>query len=89
MSALGEISIKTKDGVWKNYTLSISDKTSQYGQNVSLYEKQTDEQRQAGEPKNYIGNGKIYWTDGNISVAEKVEKETVSTSSAADTDLPF
>ena len=89
MSALGEISIKTKDGVWKNYTLSISDKTSQYGQNVSLYEKQTDEQRQAGNPKNYIGNGKIYWTDGNISVAEKVEKETVSTSSAADTDLPF
>jgi len=89
MSALGEISIKTKDGVWKNYTLSISDKTSQYGQNVSLYEKQTDEQRQAGEPKNYIGNGKIYWTDGNISVAEKVEKETVSTSSAAETDLPF
>lgn len=88
MSALGEISIKTKDGVWKNYTLSISDKTSQYGQNVSLYEKQTDEQRQANEPKSYIGNGKIYWTDGNISVADRVERET-SAASGTETDLPF
>lgn len=88
MSALGEISIKTKDGVWKNYTLSISDKTSQYGQNVSLYEKQTDEQRQSNEPKSYIGNGKIYWTDGNISVADRVERET-SAASGTETDLPF
>ena len=41
------------------------------------------------EPKNYLGNGKIYWTDGNISVAERVEKETASTSSGTETDLPF
>jgi len=89
MSALGTISIKTNDGVYKNYTLSISDKTTQYGQNISLYEKQTDEQRLAKEPKNYLGNGKIYWTDWNRKKEKKVEKETASTSSGAETDLPF
>lgn len=88
MSALGTISIKTKDGVYKNYTLSINDDTNEYGQNLKMYEEQTKEQREAKATKNYIGNGKIFWTDGNINVAEKVERETVSSSSTED-DLPF
>ena len=88
MSALGSISIKTKDGVDKNYTLSISDETNEYGQNISMYEEQTKEQRQAGEKRKYIGNGKIFWTDGNITKAEAVAKETATTS-AVDSDLPF
>lgn len=87
MSALGSISIKTKDGVYKNYTLSISDKTNEYGQNVTMFEEQTKEQREAGEPRKYIGNGKIFWTDGKVSVAEAVEKETAAAST--DSDLPF
>ena len=87
MSALGSISIKTKDGVYKNYTLSISDKTNEYGQNVTMFEEQTKEQREAGEPRTYVGNGKIFWTDGNVSVAEAVEKETAAAST--DSDLPF
>ena len=87
MSALGSISIKTKDGVYKNYTLSISDKTNEYGQNVTMFEEQTKEQREAGEPRRYIGNGKIFWTDGKVSVAEAVEKETAAAST--DSDLPF
>jgi len=87
MSALGSISIKTKDGVYKNYTLSISDKTNEYGQNVTMFEEQTKEQREAGEPRTYVGNGKIFWTDGKVSVAEAVEKETAAAST--DSDLPF
>ena len=87
MSALGTIRIKTNDGVYKNYTLSISDKTNEYGQNISMFEEQTKEQREAGEPRKYVGNGKVFWTDGSVSVAEKVEKETAS--AATDTDLPF
>ena len=34
MSALGTVSIKTKEGVYKNYTLSINDDTNEYGQNM-------------------------------------------------------
>ena len=88
MSALGKISIKTKDGVWKNYTISINDDTNEYGQNVKMYEEQTKEQREAKAPKNYIGNGKIFWTDGNITVADKVDRGT-TTAVTEEADLPF
>jgi hypothetical protein len=88
MSSLGSISIKTKDGVYKNYTLSISDETNEYGQNLSMYEEQTKEQREAGEKRKYIGNGKIFWTDGKVTKAEAVEKATASTAEV-DADLPF
>ena len=90
MSALGTISIKTKDGVYKNYTLSINDDTNEYGQNIKMYDEQTKEQREAKAPKNYIGNGRIFWTDGKITKAEKVEKETATSSSSEGEDvLPF
>ena len=45
MSALGSISIKTKEGVYKNYTISIDDETNEFGQNISMFEEQTKEQR--------------------------------------------
>jgi hypothetical protein len=88
MSALGTISIKTNDGVYKNYTISINDNTNEYGQNVVMYEEQTKEQREAKAKRVYIGNGKIFWTDGKITAAERVERETVS-SNNTDGDLPF
>jgi len=89
MSALGSISIKTKDGVYKNYTISIVDETNEFGQNLSMFEEQTKEQRLAGEKRKYIGNGKVFWTDGNITKAEAVEKTTTATAAGVDSDLPF
>jgi len=85
MSALGQISLKQADGSYKNLTISISDSTNPYGQNISIYEEQTKEERDAKKPRSYVGNGKIFWTDGNVSVAEKRQTE----SSPADDDLPF
>lgn len=85
MSALGQISLKQADGSYKNLTISISDSTNPYGQNISIYEEQTKEEREAKKPRTYVGNGKIFWTDGNVSVAEKRQTE----SAPADDDLPF
>ena len=34
MSVLGTIGIKGRDGKYKNYTISISDFTNEYGQNI-------------------------------------------------------
>lgn len=53
---------------------SINDDTNQYGQNVSFTVSQTKEQKEAKEPKKYVGNGSIVWTDGKIKTADKVEK---------------
>jgi hypothetical protein len=53
-----------------------------------MYEEQTKEEENLAEPRNYIGNGKIFWTDGKITVAEKVERETAS-AATQDESLPF
>jgi len=87
MSALATIGIKGKDGKYKDYTISISDFTNDYGQNVSMYDEQSKEEREQKVPKKYIGNGKVYWTDGKISVAER-QKQSESTQKV-DEDLPF
>jgi len=86
MSVLASIGIKGKDGNYKNYTISISDYTNDYGQNVSMYEEQTKEERESNSPKKYIGNGKVFWTDGKVQVAEK---QVETTTSEKEEDLPF
>lgn len=86
MSTLINLSIKGKDG-YKNYTISVSDETNQYGQNVVMYEAQTKEEREAKQPKKYIGNGSVVWTDGTIKVAEKPNNNQKSKEEHS--DLPF
>jgi hypothetical protein len=77
--------IKGKDGaVYYNLTISVSDET-RYGNNVAITDSQTKEEREAKKPKNYLGNGKVVWTDGNIVLAEKEEVQEQETSD----DLPF
>src|SRR5690606_37871666 len=56
------------------FTISTNDEVNDYGQNVSAYVSQTKEQREEGKKKFYIGNGKVFWTDGKISVAEKKQE---------------
>jgi hypothetical protein len=76
MSTLLNIGIKQQDGSYKNYTLSLNDETNGYGQNVSVWESQTKEQQSAKEQRNFVGNGKVVWTDGNVKVADKVVTNT-------------
>lgn len=68
-------------------TVSVSDDSNQYGQNVSAYVSQTKEQREAKKDKFYTGNGKVFWTDGKIQVAAK--KETVASPEPSSGGLPF
>ena len=93
MSAIISLSIdltkidktKLKDGKYLNTQIFINDDTK-YGNNVSMAYSQTKEERDAKQPKQYIANGKVNWTDGTIKVAEKDEPkiEVVKTD-----DLPF
>ena len=70
--------------------VSLSDTTNEWGQNVSTYVSQTKEQREAKTSRFYTGNGKVFWTDGKITVADKVVKENTQ-ANPMDTDdgLPF
>ena len=76
---------KTADGktpVYYNMTISVSD-DSRYGNNVAIFDSQSKEEREAKKNRNYLGNGRVLWTDGNVVLAEKEEV------SAANDDLPF
>ena len=98
MSALLNVSIRVdalpkekfvagKDGkVYYNFTIAVNDEANQFGQNVSAYDSQTKEEREAKKSKLYIGNGNVVWTDGNIVA---VKKEQPATAKEAASDLPF
>jgi hypothetical protein len=82
MSSLGNINLrvdklpqenfyKGKNGaVYCMINISIND-DSKFGNNVAALIPQSEEERAAKKAKEYLGNGKIYWTDGSIKTAEK------------------
>ena len=63
--------VKGKKGVYYNFTISVNDDTNQFGQNVSAFDSQTKEEREAKKPKQYIGNGRVLWTDGKSTKAQQ------------------
>ena len=69
-------------------TISINEETNNYGQNLTSYVSQSKEQREAKKDKYYVGNGKVFWTDGKIAVAVKKE-DTPKQSAEENNDLPF
>lgn len=68
--------LKMKNLKGFNMTIGVNDETNEYGQNVSLYAEQTKEQREAKADRYFCGNGKVFWTNGKVEVAEKKEKVT-------------
>ena len=98
MSALLNVSLRVdklprekfvmgKDGaVYLNFTVAVNDEPNQFGQNVSAYDSQTKEEREAKKAKNYLGNGSVVWTDGNINA---VKKEAAAGKQVEVADLPF
>lgn len=62
--------VKGKKGVYYNFTIAINDETK-YGNNVSMFDSQTQEERDAKAQRNYLGNGKVVWNNGTIVNAEK------------------
>lgn len=88
MASLLDIAIKSQDGKFKNYTVSISDEVDQYGNNVAMFVRQTKEEREAKEKRTYVGNGKVVWTDGTIKKAGRID-EPVKAEANIDETLPF
>ncbi len=64
-----KIGIKDRNGKYKNYMVSVSDEVDQYGNNVAMYVEQTKEEREAKVKRQYVGNGRVIWTDGKIETA--------------------
>lgn len=83
---------KGENGV--SITVSINDESNEWGQNVSAFVSQSKEEREAKKKKFYTGNGKVFWTDGNIVIGTKDQPAQSAPedleSSGGDSDpLPF
>ena len=105
MSSLSSIYIKKEtlktllDGVGKKelkgieITISTNDETNDYDQNVTAFVAQSKEEREAKKKKFYVGNGKVFWTDGKVVIAKKkdqaIEAEVMTYDSEGEPDLPF
>tara|TARA_R100000935_G_C2832007_1_gene165659 strand:+ start:1349 stop:1648 length:300 start_codon:yes stop_codon:yes gene_type:complete len=80
--------VKGKDGrVWYRFTIAVNDDT-RYGNNVSLSDSQTKEEREAKAKKNFFGNGQVVWTNNEIKLAEKEQKLDIISKNES-SDLPF
>jgi len=84
--------VKGKDGaVYYNFTIAVNDDT-RYGNNVAFMDSQTKEEREAKVARNYLGNGKVVWTDDKIVLAEREDKpefESATNTNLEKDDLPF
>lgn len=80
--------IKGKKGNYYKLTLSVQDETSQFGDNASIFDTQSKEERDAKTNRNYVGNGSVIWTDGNIVAAERQE-QPAQEPAVEEADFPF
>jgi hypothetical protein len=58
-----------------NLTLMVDDKQGKFGNNVSVVQEQTKEERDAKAKRNYVGNGKVVYVRGGIKTAKECESD--------------
>jgi len=64
--------IEGKKGKYLPVTITINDDIDQFGQQGSLTVQQSKEQRESKEPKVYLGNVNVVWTNGqNVEPAPR------------------
>ena len=73
--------IKGKKGTYANLLIWLNDKEDQFGNDVSIQQSLSREEREAGAPKIYLGNGKVH--NGSNAAAQTSAAETEGE------DLPF
>lgn len=88
--------VKGKNGaVYYDFTISVNDDANEWGKNVSLFDSQTKEERDAKKKKDYLGSGKVTWTDGKVQAVARQETQKTQASQPQlvaldqDSGLPF
>ena len=88
--------LKKKGEKGVQITIETKNEPDQYGQNIWAYVSQTKEQRESKAQRFTVANGKVFWTDGSISIADKkkdfqpVHAEVIPNTSTDGSDsLPF
>ena len=77
--------IEGKKGKYLNLTIAEHDEKDQYGNNVQIWEGQSEEERKAKADRNFLGNGKTIYVDQK----ESSEVHTQNAPPEEDNSLPF
>ena len=79
--------IKGKKGTYLSLNIAINDEKDQFENDCSVWENQSKEEREAKADKNYLGNGKIIWSNDPEATTQKAQE--VGQEVDEDDDLPF
>lgn len=75
-------------GKYLNVTVSVNDEVDSYGNNVSAWQSQEKEERDANQPKNYLGNGRVFWSnDVQTQSASAAQQSSEANQAAQDLDF--
>lgn len=64
---------KGKKGTYANLVIFFNDSPDQFGNDFSVAESLSKEEREAGEKTVYVGNGKYTGSDAKLSTSEESE----------------
>ena len=73
--------VKGKKGTYANLTIWLNDEVDQFGNDVSIQQSLSKEERESGAAKIYLGNGKTHNGQNAAPQQEAAENENE--------DLPF
>ena len=77
-----------KKGTYANLTISVNDQDDAYGNNVSIWEGQTQEEREAKADRNFLGNGKVVWK-GEDKSSQSSKPTPKKAAAVVEDNLPF
>ena len=80
-----------KKGKYLPITITLNDEPDQFGNQGPVVVEQTKEEREAKEPKTYLGNVKVVWTNGdNVAAPQRGDApQSQSKVNVEKEDLPF
>lgn len=79
---------KGAKGTYLNITVGVNDDADQFGNQVSCWENQTEEERKAKAQRNFLGNGKVLFSDDHKAKAQEVSNEPSAVDVSGD-ELPW
>lgn len=84
--------IPGKKGKYLPITITINDEVDQFGNNGPVIVSQSKEERDAKEPKTYLGNVNVVWTNGTFPEPNRdgqPQQAAAPTQASNEPDLPF
>ena len=81
--------ITGKKGKYLPISITVNDETDQFGNQGPVAVDQTKEEREAKEPKTYLGNVRVVWTNGTFPEAIPLENKAKPQQVKSTDDIPF